>query len=348
MKKLIVALAFFLSSVAFLIIRTEDWRPFNRVESAMPKQSQAGLMPFGSLFPPIVLDREGESIDSESVLSGHWTLIICSSSTDEPQLDYPLLLLRRYRDRGLMLALVLSSPRARAEAEVFARSSGSNSALQFLTDSHGELSALFADHGYRGFDAVILIDPDRKVRFSVPDQLQRDTLRQVIERNLLGHVAYRIEAQAAGLPPGARLPDFLVRRIQDGKTGSLLSDLGPGRSTVVFFQGNCAGCVLRPLLRDLQRMQNRDDRLQGQRIWLVFSRVHSQQDLDGLIRGLPLMPSIYRAEDYVLELEDPYNSIADQRQPATALIVEDGIVIESLPLKEWITGHFNSVENGGS
>ena len=347
MKRLILAFIFFVVCVVFLFQRTALRSPLSFQQNrAILQQHWAGVFGPGRPFPPVSVDREGRGVGLREVLQGNWSLLIYASLLDEATLGYPLLLLDRYRSRDLNLVCILPSARAKREINPALQWPGAGQDFLILTDSRGELRELLESLGQREFDGFALVDPEGMVRFSVPRKVKPETMRQVVERHLLGRVAYRIDSSPPGYATGATLPEVALRRISDGEKLQL-SELHQGQGTVIFFQGHCAACLAQPYLQRFQLLAESGVDFAAERIYLVFSKAHWQPNLDMFASTYPFLPDIYQAEDYVAEWEDPYNTIADDREPATVLFAANGKLSYPMSFRDWFAERTGPAQRQG-
>lgn len=346
MKRLVFAFLFFVFSCAFLIWRTalldQDSISFYK-ERAESQRQWASVLGPGRPLPDIRLWDGASDVDLRNLALGQWTLLLCAPALDESTQGYPLVLLERHRVRNLQLILVTPDGIESGRTEALGSTADFGQSLRLLSDARGELEALFNDVGQESFNSFSMVDPQGLIRFSVSNGLKPETMRQVVERYLLGMPTYSIDSQSVGYEPGSLLPQVDLQRLRDGSKRTL-SEIQADGATLVFFQAYCSSCLMDPTLKIFSVLASQGTDFRAEGISVIFSKSHLLQDIGIFASFDQPWPEVYRAEDHVKEWEDPYNTIAKQSDSAMVVIAEDGRVKDSMPFEHWYRERIGSIE----
>ncbi len=281
------------------------------------------ILDVGQPFPDLEIDENGSRVTLGEILKEHWSVIVCVSRVDKLGLDYPSILLDRYREKGLQFLYIL--PTTSPNKSIIPSLPGVPEGIRFAFDSREALRKRLR-LPKSDFVWSFMVDPQRIVRFSVPASLSPDTLRQLTEHSLLGEGRYDTAWVPVGFSRGAKVPDVPLERVRDSQR-LRTTNLPSGASTIIFFRANCTSCGIGNFLRQIENLDRFGVDFKKERIHLIFSRAFASLDLRQVSSTPHFHPDLYIAERYIPEWEDPYlTAPSDQNVPKAIFTSAQGKV----------------------
>jgi hypothetical protein len=197
------------------------------------------LVKFGEVLPTLrLLDGAGKLHDLGADLAGKLGVVLYTHEPPWQKVFYVGTLMRRYAHHqpGLAAVLVLAPDAAQRLTEL-----RRDLPFPVVLDSGGSVADTLELP--RDSDATILVDPHGHVALSTPFLVDRDELRQHVEKHLLGTINYDLSP----IRPVPQSSPFVVP-VRDMLTDRRL-DLRPaaGTTLIAFPAALCATCRSEPI-----------------------------------------------------------------------------------------------------
>ncbi len=196
----------------------------------------------------------GELIEGRKLFAKYYGVLMYSER--EPSADlvcYLQILHDRYAEHGsgLRVALVVGPDHA-SRAKVVAATRVTD--YPVIHDADGRLARALRMKPH--MDHSFLAGPDSRLLISVEELLDRDELRQHVEKHLLGMIHYTASV-ASLLGPEAELPGYEVVEIDAERDGAEPRRYSPavGATVVVLPAVLCSSCDQRDLYRQIGALQ---------------------------------------------------------------------------------------------
>lgn len=154
--------------------------------------------------------------------------------------------------------------------------------------------------GPQPYSWFFLTDPAGVVRFSVPQPVTRDTMRQLAEEYLVGSIDYGQPSRPQGLVAGASLPGITLLPVRKGAATTLATLCRPN-CTVLLLRAQCSECEARNMLNLLAAVQ---PAMRAHRLIAVFSSSFDRVRLAAIARADGLASGGYVASGPIGPWED--------------------------------------------
>ncbi|HEY6252150.1 MAG TPA: 6-bladed beta-propeller [Candidatus Angelobacter sp.] len=292
------------------------------------------VLDVGQRFPDVTVDRDGTLTNLREVFTEHLNLVLCTpNATDRRLTDYGSVLLDMYRGKGLQIVYIFPGPNAVREAD---RAIGERSAgMVFVSDRNGQLKKhLGLQDPYTWF---FVVDAVNVTRFSIPQPVQPDTLRQLAERFVLHKISYSEPVAPTGYSVHAKLPALTIENLSGSRRVNL-GDLQTRGSTILFLRAECTSCSVQNFMRQLGDLWKAGVDFEKERIYPIFSRAFTSLDLKQSQTGTLVADHVYIASSYLPSWENPYLvGSSSHNTPMAISVGDDGTVSSVVAYSDWYT-----------
>ena len=216
-------------------VRAASWMGVSRYAKGSEKVIEVGDGKYDFDTP-----LEGSLPDLAHLSAGQRLSVLVGISKFSQPSEYLGVLQRKYQRQGLKI-LVVFSPDSPKSNTLLANAIG----LAWVTDRDGRYQLLLRSALEHGHDGILIYDQDYKVKFQALASPSNDTLRQLVEKYLIGEITYS---------PVDLLSSSLIGRRVEGL--QCLSSHPPSKGVFVVFPPGCSSCELNSYRGALKRARD--------------------------------------------------------------------------------------------
>jgi hypothetical protein len=275
---------------------------------------------YGDRFPRLTMtDLDGRAVDAR----GHWVLALYfnHAAADSLRLaKYIEILHRRYTPSKLMTIGVTRGQITAVRTAVVDAGITYPITLDRLGGSAPD------DHPTWAF----LIDPSGTIRFS-SDFVQPTDLRMIVERYVVGSIAYNTKPLLRPLAVGDDTPDFTSTRLrQEVDAQGPAVPLDPAHP-VVIFSARCSSCSLTNALVNYVNWEKETN--PAVMPTLIFSTKFTRAELEAQVAQLRPSAAAWHALEAMPGIEDPYS--LDGLLPTEVVVLTNSADGRVAQLESW-------------
>lgn len=330
-------LALLSTSMAFIGLALIGWTKYSPRPRSIYGIPWYRTVDVNAIFPDFSIQpvNAAHKETTDSLLRGRWTFLICTSGLDgqKQTLEYTPHLLDQFRAAGVQVSYIFNDTRTASYASQIAQTGIVEPRLSLY--SNDNLRSMFHLPASGSFAWSFLIDPQKVVRFSLPDRLDADTMRQLAQRYITGAVDYRDAVTPEGYRIGRSIPEATLTSL-DGVRHFKLSTIARGPSTIIFFKTDCTRCAVSNYIAQLDNLYRHGHDFSAEKIIPVFSKSFAGFNLQRSGLSPPAAGEVFLAEGYLPGWEDPnFTGLSETNVPTVIMVSDTGRIVDVERYTDW-------------
>ncbi len=271
---------------------------------------------FGSTVKELVFfDHAGIE---QKINAGLWHLVILVKNLEENHgfikyVDY----LYTHRFKDLNLHVLIFSISSEDAVDSFTKNNSISTSILPAEQNAGNLDRLFGTIYEKR--AVMLIGPSREITF-VSDFIQENDVRQVLEKFLLGDIAFnKVNSEKPGI--GDSFPSIEVVDLENGEELVINKSFSPHLWFV--FTSNCISCVLKSHLLTFSILEDSLLEKINLQKGLIFSSHFNMNEISLKVNEFGIRNPVFLAKSELQTMEDPYYRGIDDGYKVLVVITDN-------------------------